>query len=296
MSEVNVLWQRATGIARQPAFMQGVRDMLGTMPGIAAWGLVTGVAMVKSGMSLPLAVFMTLTIYAGSAQLAVLPLMAVGAPLWVLWFTAFCVNLRFVILSTMWRGFFSHLRLRHRLAIGYFSGDVIFVAFTKRYPEAVKRPEQVPYFWGAALSNWLGWQIPSIAGIYLANVIPLSWGLGFAGVLALLGVLYSMLNDRATWVACAVASLAAVAAFALPLKLNILTAIAAAVSVGLLMEQAERRAVRLRPLPAVRPPDPAKGEHHPVLPLDEGSDTASARSHAAAANPAANAAATKERA
>src|SRR5690606_31411976 len=52
MSEVNVLWQRATGIARQPAFMQGVRDMLGTMPGIAAWGLVTGVAMVKSGMSL----------------------------------------------------------------------------------------------------------------------------------------------------------------------------------------------------------------------------------------------------
>ena len=125
---------------------------------------------------------------------------------------------------------------------------------------------------------------------------PLSWGLGFAGVLALLGVLYSMLNDRATWVACAVASLAAVAAFALPLKLNILTAIAAAVSVGLLMEQAERRAVRLRPLPAVRPPDPAKGEHHPVLPLDEGSDTASARSHAAAANPAANAAASKERA
>lgn len=76
-------------------------------------------------MSLPLAVFMTLTIYAGSAQLAVLPLMAVGAPLWVLWFTAFCVNLRFVILSTMWRDFFSHLRLRHRLAIGYFSGDVI---------------------------------------------------------------------------------------------------------------------------------------------------------------------------
>ncbi|WP_370680206.1 AzlC family ABC transporter permease [Comamonas sp. GB3 AK4-5] len=269
MNQATVLWQRATGIARQPAFRLGVRDVLGTMPGISAWGLVTGVAMVKSGMPLPLAVFMTLTVYAGSAQLAVLPLLAVGAPLWVLWFTAFCVNLRFVILSTMWRNFFSHLRLRHRLAIGYFSGDVIFVAFSKRYPTTAKQPEQVPYFWGAAISNWLGWQIPSLAGVYLANEIPLSWGLGFAGVLALLGVLYSMLNDRATWVACAVASLAAVAAFALPLKLNILTAIAAAVAVGLLMEQAERRAARLRPLPAVRAPDPAKGEHHPVLPLDE---------------------------
>lgn len=291
MSEASVLWQRATGIARQPAFMQGLRDMLGTMPGIAAWGLVTGVAMVKSGMPLPLAVFISLTVYAGSAQLAVLPLLMVGAPLWVVWFTAICVNLRFVILSTMWRSFFSHLRLRHRLSIAYFSGDVIFVAFAKRYPEAVKQPEQVPYFWGAALTNWLGWQIPSIAGIYLANVIPLSWGLGFAGVLALLGVMYSMLKDRATWVACAVASLAAVAAFALPLKLNILTAIAAAVAVGLLMEQAERRAARLRPLPAVRAPDPTKGEHHPVLPLDE-----DAPGLAAPPPPAASAAADKERA
>lgn len=276
MTASAVLWQRATGIARQPAFMLGVRDMLGTMPGIAAWGLVTGVAMVKSGLSLPLAVFMCITVYAGSAQLAVLPLMMTGAPLWVLWFTATCVNLRFVILSTMWRGFFSHLRLRHRLWIGYFSGDVIFVAFTKRYPEPIKRPEQVPYFWGAALSNWLGWQIPSLAGIFLANEIPLEWGLGFAGVLALLGVLYSMLKDRATWVSCVVAALAAVAAFSLPLKLNILTAIAAAVAAGLLMEAAERRAASLRPLPPIRPPDPAKGERFEVLPLEEAPPTAAA--------------------
>lgn len=274
MNTHTALWQRATGIARSPGFMPGVREMLGTMPGIAAWGLVTGVAMVKSGMSVPLSVFMTLTVYAGSAQLAVLPLLMVGAPLWVIWFTAICVNLRFVILSAMWRDFFMHLRLRHRLTIGYFSGDVIFVAFAKRYPKPVQQPDQLPFFWGAALTNWVVWQGSSLAGIFLADQVPLSWGLGFAGVLALLGVLYSMLNDRATWVACAVAAGAAVAAFALPLKLNILAAIAAAVTVGLLMEAAQRRADRMRPLPAIRPPDPAKGEVHPVLPLDGAPDNA----------------------
>lgn len=57
--------------------------MLGTSLGIAAWGLVTGVAMVKSGMSVPVAVVMSLLVYAGSAQLAVIPLLAAGAPLWV---------------------------------------------------------------------------------------------------------------------------------------------------------------------------------------------------------------------
>jgi predicted branched-subunit amino acid permease len=263
------LQRRAWGIAQHPAFKDGFQAVLATMLGIGAWGLVTGVAMVKAGMSVPLAIFMSLTVYAGSAQLSILPLMMVGAPLWVVWFTATCVNLRFVILSSMWRHYFGHLRLAHRMGIGYFSGDIIFVAFSQKYPTPDKTDDQLPFFWGAAASNWLFWQVSSIAGILLANVIPLSWGLGFAGVVALLGVLLSMLKDKASWVACVVALGAAVATFALPLKMNILVAIVAAVVVGLLMETAERRAQRVLPTPAIRPPDPAKGEAHAVLPLPE---------------------------
>ena len=232
-------WAAAQAVIRHPSFRLAGKDMAGTSLGIAAWGLVTGVAMIKSGMSLPMAVFMSLVGYAGSAQLAVLPLLMVGAPLWVVWLTAACVNLRFVIFSSMWRSYFEHLPRRWRLATGYFSGDVIFVAFMKRFPEPKPEPDQVPYFWGAACTNWLAWQVPSLVGIALANVVPLSWGLGFAGVLALLGVLLSLLFDRATWIATGVAATAAIAAFALPLKLNILVAIAAAVAVGLLIEAVE---------------------------------------------------------
>ena len=142
---------------RHPSFRMAAIDMAGTSLGIAAWGLVTGVAMVKSGMSIGMAVFMSLLVYAGSAQLAVIPLLSVGAPLWVVWLTAACVNLRFVIFSSMWRSYFAHLPLRQRLAVGYFSGDVIYVAFMKRFPEPRPAPEQVPYFWGAASTNWLAW-------------------------------------------------------------------------------------------------------------------------------------------
>ena len=215
--------------------------MIGAGLGMGAWGLVTGVAMVKGGMSVPMALIMSLLVYAGSAQLAVVPLLAVGGPLWVVWLTAACVNLRFVIFSSMWRSYFQHLPLRQRMTLGYFSGDVIFVAFMKRYPKPIPEPNQVPYFWGAASVNWLAWQVPSVTGILLANEIPLSWGLGFAGVLALLGVLLSLIFDRATWLAMLVAASVAIAAFALPLKLNILVAIAAAVAAGLLVEALERR-------------------------------------------------------
>ena len=265
---------RTVRLVRHPAFRTGMVDMAGTAVGIGAWGLVTGVVMVKSGLPTGMAIFMSLVVYAGSAQLAVIPLMAAGAPLWVVWLTASCVNLRFVIFSSMWRSYFAQLPRRLRLAVGYFSGDVIYVAFMKRFPEPRPAPEQLPYFWGAATTNWLAWEVPSIAGILLANAVPLSWGLGFAGVLALLGVLLSLLFDRATWIATGVACTAAIAAFALPLKLNILVAIAAAVAAGLLMEAVDRRRhqpalVLLPPKGALPPAERQQVEAGDVVPLRE---------------------------
>ncbi|MCW7539080.1 AzlC family ABC transporter permease [Aquabacterium sp. A7-Y] len=234
---------RAT--VRHPEFRRGALDMLNLSLGIAAWGLVTGVAMVKSGLSVPLAVLMSLLVFAGSAQLTALPLIASGAPIWVVWATATCVNLRFVIFSAMWRPYFAHLPRWARCLAGYCSGDLNYVMFLKRFPDGRPQPEQLPYFSGGVAINWLAWQSASMAGIALANVIPVEWGLGFAGVLALLGITCSMLQDKATWLAAGTAVAAAVAAYALPLKLNIVVAIAAAVAVGLgieAVEQAQRRA------------------------------------------------------
>jgi predicted branched-subunit amino acid permease len=68
------------------------------------------------------------------------------------------------------------------------------------------------------------------------------WGFGFAGTLALMGLALALLTDRATGVAGLVAGCAAVAAYALPLKLNIVVAIAAAVAIGLLLDHTTPRA------------------------------------------------------
>jgi predicted branched-subunit amino acid permease len=224
--------------ARHPEFHRGARDILPLSFGIGAWGLVTGVAMVKSGLTVPLAVLMSLLVFAGSAQLTVMPLIASDAPVWVVWATAICVNLRFVIFSAMWRPYFKRFPRWYRCLCSYFSGDLNYVLFMKRFPDSDPSSEHEPYFWGGVVTNWFAWQTASMAGIALANAIPVEWGLGFAGVLALLGVTCSLLQDKATWLAAGTAAAAAVAAYALPLKLNILVAIAAAVAVGLGIEAA----------------------------------------------------------
>ena len=223
-------------IWRHPEFARGARDMVGISMGIAAWGLVTGVAMAKSGLAPGLAILMSLLVFAGSAQLAALPLIVAGAPIWMVWAIALCVNLRFVIFSAQWRPYFAHLPRWTRMTLGYFTADLNYVVFMTRFPEPGPAPEQLPYFWGGVSVNWLSWQVPTLIGLLLADVIPTEWGFGFAGILALLGLMYSLLTDRASWVAAGVAAAAAVATVALPLKLNVVVAIAAAIAVGLLMD------------------------------------------------------------
>jgi predicted branched-subunit amino acid permease len=159
----------AGAVNHREEFRRGLREIVEPSFGISAWALVTGVAMIKSGLSVPLATLMSLAVYAGSAQLAALPLMAAGAPLWVVWAAAFCMNLRFVIFSAHWRKYFGH------------------------FPRAKR--------------------------------------------LALLGLAYSTLSGRNSWVAALVAAAAAVAAFHLPLKLNIVVAIAAGVAAGMLLDR-----------------------------------------------------------
>ena len=229
-------------LMRHPEFARGARDMVGIALGVGAWGLVTGVAMVKSGLPLWVAVTMSLTMFAGTAQLATAPLIATGAPIWVIWATALCLNLRFVIFSAQWRPYLAHLPLRQRALTAYFTADLNYVLFMRRFPDPQPQPEQTPYLWGGVLVNAGSWHLLSLVGIALGQRVPVEWGLGFAGTVALLALTYAMLADRATWLPALVAGAAAVAAYALPLKLNLMVAIAAAVAVGTVIDHCRRPA------------------------------------------------------
>jgi predicted branched-subunit amino acid permease len=68
----------STPLWRHPEFAVGAREMRDVALGIGAWGLVAGVAMSKAGLGAAFAIAMSLFVFAGSAQLAALPLMVQG--------------------------------------------------------------------------------------------------------------------------------------------------------------------------------------------------------------------------
>jgi len=224
-----------------PEFRAGLRDFQRLAPGIAAWGLMTGVAMVKSGMGMIESLMMALLVFAGSSQLAATPLIIAGAPLWIILATGFCVNLRFVVFSLHLRPYLAHLPAWERITHGYFTADMSYVLFIRRFPKPATddtgRRAQEAYLAGNDLFNWLIWVGFSVLGVALANFIPQSWGLGFAGILCLVGILCSLATTWLRLVSAAVAGLAGVAAYALPLKLNIIVAIAAAVILCMTLEK-----------------------------------------------------------
>ncbi len=231
-----------------PEVRAGIRDMAAVAPGISAWGVMTGVAMVKSGLSVPEVLLMATAVFAGSSQLAAIPLLAAGAPMWVVLATAFCVNLRFVVFSIHLRPYVMHHGFWRRLFQGYLMADVNYVTFTQRFPtpatDAAGIHAQDAYWMANGLTGWSSWVASSLLGVALGNSVPEAWGLGFAGILALVGIMYSLVTTRLRLVSAGVAGAAAVASLALPFKLNILVAIAAAVAACLMVESsaAARRA------------------------------------------------------
>ncbi len=219
-------------------FRVGMRQMVPFAFAIAVWGLVTGVAMVNAGLSMSSASLMTLTIYAGSAQLATLPLLATRAPLWIVFVTATMVNMRFVIFSAASRKAFTSLPWYQRLFAGYLNGDIPFALFSRRFADVTEHGtrEQYGYFFATCTFGWVAWQAGSFAGFLLGGAAPTDWGLDLAAYLALVGVLAPML---AKWPA--VAGVATTVALAIPtvdwpMRLGLLVAILAGVAVAVGVE------------------------------------------------------------
>lgn len=206
-----------------------------------AWGLVTGVAMVKSGLGTFEALLLTFTAYAGSAQLAALPLIAAQAPLWLITVTAVVVNLRFVVYSVVLRPWFARESAWRRLWLGYFVGDVMFVRFTSHMQRQPDEPHMLAYYRGAATCNWITWQLSSVIGILAAGSIPPAWGLDLAGTLALVALVVPLCAQRPALAGVVVAATVATLAHAWPLRLGMLAGIVAGIAAALGVDQWHRR-------------------------------------------------------
>ena len=196
--------------------------------------------MVASGIAPPVAMLMSIVVFAGASMVAAAQLLASDTPALLVVLTTVFINLRFMMYSASLRLHFGREPLAWRLAIAYLQADNVYGLTLVRYAEQPDAPGQRDYFMGAALTIWAGWQLAVAAGIGIGAGVPASWRLDFAAPLAFIAMTIPLLRDRAMVAAAAVAAITVVSAHALPLKLSVPLAALAGIAAGLTFERSWR--------------------------------------------------------
>ena len=205
--------------------------------GIVPFGVITGVAMVASGIPPLVAMLMSVIVFAGASMVASAQLLASNAPALLIVFTTLVINLRFMMYSASLRLHFADAPLGQRLAIAYLTADNVYGLMLGRFAEHPDDPGKYQYFLGAGLLVWAAWQAAVLAGILIGAGVPAEWRLEFAAPLAFIAISIPFLRDRATIAAALAAGAVVVLTSDLPFRLAIVAAAFAGIVVGLAFER-----------------------------------------------------------
>ena len=216
------------------AFQAGVVAMATPLLGIVIWGTVTGLAMIQAGLDPAQAVGMSLIMYAGSAQLAVLPLLAAGAPTASILLTALLVNLRFVMASAVLAQDFRHLPPMRRFLIGVFTVEATLAGYLLRGRDGRTQVQREQFKLGANLAIWLLWQSATLVGIFGAGVVPTSSDWMWIGQLAVLAIGAPLLRVTGSTGAVATTAIVAILSVNLPAGIGLALATVFGACAGLI--------------------------------------------------------------
>ncbi|MDP3540367.1 MAG: AzlC family ABC transporter permease [Azonexus sp.] len=225
------------------SFRTGAREgFIAFLPlsvGLVPWALVMGMAMASAGFSPLQAMGMNIIVFAGTAQLGTLPLIAAEAPLWLILATALALNLRFVIFSAAIAPGFRGVSAPARWLAGHVLTDGVFAVCLDKMLKVDDPKWRLAYYLAPALWAWVLWQVFALIGIFAAGFIPKQWSLEFMATVALIVLLVPMARVRPMLIAALVGGISATLLRNMPLRLGVVVAICAGIGAGFAAEHWE---------------------------------------------------------
>ncbi|SDD54111.1 4-azaleucine resistance probable transporter AzlC [Paraburkholderia lycopersici] len=218
----------------------GARDTIPMMIGAAPFGVIFGTLVTSGPLSLWHGQFMSLAVFAGSAQFIALGLIASHASFAVIWATTLIVNLRHVLYSATLAPYVSHLPLRWRLVLGAMLTDEVFAVAWAHFRRHPPGDDVSPWhFLGSGMSMYLNWQLWTAVGLLFGAAFPglQSLGLDFAMVATFIAIVVPQLVAVRYLAAAFTAGVLAFLWQGWPYKLGLLGAVLAGVVVGVVLSR-----------------------------------------------------------
>lgn len=215
----------------------GLRALAPLSVGIAPFALITGITAVNAGITPLQAVGMSIVVFAGAAQLAVIELLGRDAPLSIVVLTAVVINLRFTMYSASIAPYFrKESTLRQWLGAYILTDQAYALSIAEYRSDDTESKSGFGFYVGAAAGLWFIWQIGTAVGALLGASVPAGLSLEFAVPLTFMALAFPAIEGRPTAAAAAVAAAVAVLATPLPFNLGLLSAAFAGIGVGVLLE------------------------------------------------------------
>lgn len=225
-------------ISRKSEFFAGCRGIVPLIIGAIPFGIIFGAVANNSGFSLTGTISMSAFVFAGSSQFIALSLLnSTAIPLIIL--TVFVVNLRHLLYAVSLIPHLQRLPQVWKFSLGFWLTDEAFAVAIARYNQADKSPYKHWYHLGAALFMYANWQLFTIAGFTLGNLVPnaANWGLDFAMSVTFIGLLIPYLINKPMIIAVVVSGIMALVFHSLPYNLGLIVATLSGVISGISAEK-----------------------------------------------------------
>ena len=175
---------------KEKGFWEGAQAAMPTALGYISIGLACGI--IGSPYVTPVEMgLMSLFVYAGSAQFAMIALIAVQAPVAAIAMTVFLINLRLFLLSLHASTYFRHTSLWENIGMSSLLTDETYGVLMGELVHMNK----INTMWlhGNNLNSYLAWLVGTVVGIALGGLLPIPevFGLDFV----LVGMVIGLFNS-----------------------------------------------------------------------------------------------------
>lgn len=184
------------GKEERSKFVAGARDVLGISLGVIPFGLVMGQVCAMYGYSVERTVVSNLMLYAGTAQLTAIELMAKQAAPLVVIATGLFINARYVLYSAALSPSLAGERKRTKLVMAYLLTDQAYAVLTANEKNLKSTGQLIAYYLGASVVVALFWHLSVVAGYTLGNLLSSRLALDAAIPLSFVALIGPKLGEK----------------------------------------------------------------------------------------------------
>jgi 4-azaleucine resistance transporter AzlC len=238
------LQQQIAGVSRSDDFRRGFVEMLPLWPGVVAFSAAYAIAAGSAGFTPLEIIAMSVLIFAGSAQVAIVALYASGAGLIPIALTALLLNLRHVIYGLSLNRWLPERTSPPKAVLAFFLTDESY-GITTRSQLAGK--VSALYLFGISLSLWVSYVPATTLGVLVGGALPSTerLSLDFIFPLTFVALLVPLLRKRVDFtVALLAGGLMLLLDGNLPDGLSIVAVIGIGAVAGMLLDGSPEREVR----------------------------------------------------